>query len=146
MVSSSINKEENDKTELPVSKTINDKPLDLVIIQNFWNELTEEKKIQNKINDYIILNNRKLELDGNTIKFGVENAFQVDYLNIFRTEIIEFLRAKTDSSILNLEYWIEKKVENERKAYTPSEKYQYLLAKFPTLGELRTKLGLDLEY
>lgn len=108
--------------------------------------MAEEKKAQNKINDYIILNNRKLELDGNTIKFSVENAFQLDYLNVFRTEIIDFLRAKTDSSNLNLEYWIEKKVENERKAYTPTEKYQYLLAKFPTLGELRNKLGLDLEY
>jgi DNA polymerase III subunit gamma/tau len=108
--------------------------------------LAEEKKNQNKINDYIILNNRKLELEGNTIKFSLENAFQIDYLNIFRTEIIDFLRAKTESTNLNLEYWIEKKVENERKAYTPSEKYQYLLAKHPKLGELRNKLGLDLEY
>lgn len=108
--------------------------------------MAEEKNKQNKINDYIILNNRKLELEGNTIKFNVENAFQVDYLNVFRTEIIDFLRAKTGSSNLNLEYWIEKKVENERKAYTPTEKYQYLVAKFPALGELRNKLGLDLEY
>jgi DNA polymerase III subunit gamma/tau len=123
-----------------------EKPLDFKSVQQAWQSLSEIKQAQGKTTEHIILNNRKIELKDVTVRFSVENAFLFDYLNVFKTEIIEYLREKTSCSNLFLDYWIEKKEENERKAYTPSEKYQYLVQKFPSLNELRLKLGLELEY
>ena len=122
------------------------KSLDLEIVKQIWQKLADEKNAQGKINEYFILNNRPLQIEGTTIKFSVENTFLSDYLTSFKSELIEYLRDKTVCPTLNLEYWVEKKEETNAQVYTPTEKYNYLLEKYPYLGEFKKKLDLDLDY
>lgn len=115
-------------------------------VQHIWQKLADEKNAQGKINEYFILNNRPLQIEGTTLKFSVENTFLSDYLTTFKSELIEYLREKTACPTLNLEYWVEKKEETNAQVYTPTEKYNYLLEKYPYLGEFKKKLDLDLDY
>jgi DNA polymerase-3 subunit gamma/tau len=122
------------------------KDLDLEIVQKAWEELAKNKEQQGKINEQILLSNRKLEIDGQIVRFTVDNAFQVDYLTLFKAELVEYLREKSNNSSLTIEYSIEKKEDKTVKAYTSTEKYAYLSQKFPILSELKQKLGLDLDF
>ncbi|MBC7389814.1 MAG: DNA polymerase III subunit gamma/tau [Opitutaceae bacterium] len=111
-----------------------------------WNILAEQKDKQGKINEHLILKDRTLRIEGTTICFTVDNAFQADYLNVFKNELIEYLRAETNCPTLNLDYKIERKEENSIKAYTPTEKFNHLIQKYPELMEFKQKLGLELDY
>jgi DNA polymerase III subunit gamma/tau len=117
-----------------------------ISVQEAWAELTKLKEAQGKINEHILLNNRKLEIEGDVVRFTVDNAFQADYLAVFKAELVDYLRSKTGMNSLYVEYRIEKKEDNTIKAYTPTEKFQYLVQKHPSLNELRQKLGLELDF
>ncbi len=134
---------------LPIENQASAAPIkDLVpeMVQQVWDTLAKNKDEQGKINEHILLSNRKLEVEGNIVRFTVDNAFQADYLTVFKTELIEYLREKTGHPTLNIEYSIEKKENKTVNVYTPTEKYQYLAQKYPHLSDLKQKLGLDLDF
>ncbi len=120
--------------------------LDLDNTTRIWNILAEMKDKQGKINEHLILKDRALRIEGTTICFSVDNAFQADYLNVFKNELIEYLRQETNCPTLNLDYKIERREENSIKAYTPTEKFNHLIQKYPALMEFKQKLGLELDY
>jgi len=130
-------------TQLPAKEA---KPLKQEEVEQAWMELAVRKEKEGKINEHLVLNNRVLEIDGEIIRFTVDNAFQADYLAVFKGELVEHLRGKLDHPTVYVEYTIEKKESKVVKAYTPTEKYQYLVQKYPALSDLRQKLGLDLDF
>lgn len=140
--------EEKVEIQVAAAQIKNITALDPTIAQKAWDELAQLKEKQGKINEQLILANRKLEFVGNTIRFGVENTFQSDYLtqSQFKSELIDYLREKTNCDTLNVEYHIDIRENAGPKIYTPTEKYQYLVQKYPTLAELKQKLGLELDF
>ena len=140
---------EKPKEETDTSVSVQKGPipdLDPAFVQKVWDELAKSKEEQGKINEQILLSNRTLEVEGHLIRFKVDNAFQADYLTIFKAELVEYLRAKTGHPHATIEYSIEKKEGKVATIYTSTEKYNYLSQKFPMLTDLKQKLGLDLDF
>lgn len=122
------------------------KPLDREQVIRVWEELALRKDKEGKINEHLVLHNRALDIGTDVIRFTVDNAFQADYLSVFKAELTEYLREQLDHPTVYVEYSIEKRESKVNKAYTSTEKYQYLVQKYPALSELKQKLGLDIDF
>lgn len=139
--------QEEQVNQIVEKKEVVIKDLVLEEVQKVWDDLALAKDKEGKINEHILLSNRKIEIKDNLIiKFAVDNAFQADYLNVFKTELIDHLRTKLGHPTLYIEYTVEKKEGKSNNMYTPTEKYTYLVQKYPHLLELKQKLGLDLDF
>jgi DNA polymerase III subunit gamma/tau len=86
-----------------------------------------------------------LHEDGITIPLTLTNPLQEDLLNGFRGELLPFLRSALKNSQLRLDVQIVKDAP-QRRLYTPGEKFNYLLEKYPALQQLKDRLGLDPDY
>ena len=86
-----------------------------------------------------------LHEDGISIPLTLTNPLQEDLLNGFRHELLQFLRSELKNTQLRLEVQVVKDAP-QKKLYTPHEKFNYLLEKYPGLQELKDRLGLDPDY
>jgi DNA polymerase-3 subunit gamma/tau len=122
------------------------KPFTLKELQSYWIQFAEKIKAEGKSSEYVILANRELKLEEDfTIKFHLENLVQVDQLNSFKPDLLEFLRKNLSNSLIMLETSVMDK-PSERKPYSQSEKLQHMIEKYPIVADLKKRLGLDMDY
>ncbi|HEY8402802.1 MAG TPA: DNA polymerase III subunit gamma/tau [Cytophagaceae bacterium] len=115
-------------------------------LKKHWNSYAEKLKQEGLKNEYFILANRELHLQENfIIKFKIDNLVQQDQLNAIKPDFLEHLRKNLDNNLINLEVEIAKD-EEIKKIYTAQEKLLYLSQKYPTVEELRRRLGLETDY
>ncbi|KAA5542923.1 DNA polymerase III subunit gamma/tau [Adhaeribacter rhizoryzae] len=113
--------------------------------QAAWRELTMQKRAENKMLEYIILD-RPVTLDEKQeILLQVENPVQVDQFNEFRAEFLSALRQRLRNNRLNVRLEV-KEQQGGRKLYTSQDKFNYLSEKHPILPELRKRLMLDTDF
>ncbi|HVD98698.1 MAG TPA: hypothetical protein VNB90_10885 [Cytophagaceae bacterium] len=111
-----------------------------------WTAFAERFKAENKTSEYIILANRQLKLEEDyTIKLQLDNLVQVDQLNAFKPDLLEYLRKNLSNSLIMLETSVMDK-PLERKPYSQSEKLQHMIEKYPIVADLKKRLGLDMDY
>ena len=122
------------------------KPFTLKELNSFWIQFAEKIKAEGKSSEYIILANRELKLEEDyTIKFHLDNLVQIDQLNSFKPDLLEFLRRNLGNSLIMLETSVVDKPV-ERKPYSQTEKLQHMIEKYPIVADLKKKLGLDMDY
>jgi DNA polymerase-3 subunit gamma/tau len=66
-------------------------------------------------------------------------------LNEFKPLLLEYLRKNLNNFSIELQAEIAPQ-EAKKMIYTSQEKFRYLAEKHPVLQDLKTKLGLDLEF
>ncbi len=122
------------------------KPFQLEELKNYWSQYAEKYKAEGKTSEYIILANRELKLEEDfTIKIPLDNLVQVDQLNSFKPDLLDYLRKNLSNSLIMLEISVlDKPVE--RKPYSQSEKLQHMIEKYPLVADLKKRLGLDMDY
>ncbi|WBA41784.1 DNA polymerase III subunit gamma/tau [Hymenobacter canadensis] len=123
-------------TGLPV---INDE-----VLQRVWKELTEERKPVSMMH-YSLLNRPVQANEQHMILLRVDNPVQEDLFNELRAEFLGELRRRSGYPRLNVTVEIVERVETGRKLYTSTDKMDYLMEKYPMLGEMKQKLGLDVD-
>lgn len=110
-----------------------------------WTAYADRFKAEGKTSEYIIMANRELKLEEDfTIKLYLDNAVQIDQLSDFKPDLLTFLRKNLSNSLIILETSVMER-QPERKMYTDNDKLLYILSKYPAVGDLKKRLGLDMD-
>ncbi|PSR53675.1 DNA polymerase III, subunit gamma and tau [Adhaeribacter arboris] len=121
------------------------RPVNSFEFETVWKQLTEQKKAEGKMSEFMILN-RPVQLTANNeILLAVENHVQIEQFNAFRADFLAALRNRLRNNRLNVK--IEVKTQEEGlKLYTSIDKYNYLAERYPILPEIKKRLGLDTSF
>ncbi len=94
---------------------------------------------------YSLLSDKSpLVKDNDVVEIGVLQTQKIVVENE-REKVVKFLRTGLKNSSISLKIEIVKQETVPQKAFTATEKYQQMVKKNPVLGEMRKKLGLDLD-
>lgn len=121
-------------------------PVDDAVLQRVWSELKEEKRVQERMSEYTVLNRPVAADEQHVIHLVVDNPVQEDQFNELRVELLSELRRRTGYRSLTVQVAIAQQAQNTRKLYTSSDKFEYLAEKFPVLREMKQRLGLDADF
>ena len=119
--------------------------LDDAVLQRVWGELTEERK-EHSLSEYTILKRPVQANEQHVVVLRVDNPIQEDQFNEFRAGFLGELRRRTGYPRLNVQVEVVERIDTGRKLYTSSDKLEYLMEKFPMLGEMKQRLGLDADF
>ena len=75
----------------------------------------------------------------------MDNLVQIDQLNSFKPDLLEFLRKSLGNFLIMLETSVTDKPV-DRKPYSQSEKLNHMIEKYPIVADLKKRLGLDMDY
>ncbi|MFD1872297.1 DNA polymerase III subunit gamma/tau [Hymenobacter bucti] len=121
-------------------------PIAPELLQSVWQQLVDERRAQDKMGDYMILN-RPVAADANhVITLMLENPVQVVQFNDFRAEFTTELRRRTGHPGLLVQTEVTTAAPTGRKLYTSNDKFAYLAEKYPALQEMKQRLGLDADF
>ena len=112
-------------------------------LEQLWKELVERSKDDEKL--YELLADKKVELKNNNLfTIQVANLYFDSLFKNYQTEILGFLREKTNNEALLFKVVVV--VEHmERKAYMPREKFEEMVKVNPSMLTLR-KLFPDIDF
>jgi DNA polymerase-3 subunit gamma/tau len=116
------------------------------LLRTVWQQLADERRAQDKMSDYMVLN-RTVAADANhVITLTVDNPVQVVQFNDFRAEFMAELRRRTGHAGLTVQTEVAAGAPTGRKLYTSNDKFAYLAEKYPALQEMKQRLGLDADF
>ena len=78
--------------------------------------------------------------------FVLDHAGLEKELGEVKFDILAYLRSTLSNPLIQLSAIVAKPANEERKAYTPQEKFKRMAEKNPAINELKEQLGLDIEY
>jgi DNA polymerase-3 subunit gamma/tau len=131
-------------TPKPILETITEEPqatFNIPDLLGFWKKYLEHVKQNKPLSDSLILD-REIKVEGTTIILPLDNVIQEDQLNVFKSDLLDFLRKNLNNSNISIQTEL-KNIDSETMIYTSKEKYQHLSLIYPMLDEIRIKLGLD---
>ncbi len=120
-------------------------PVNQFTFETVWKQLSDEKKAEGKMSEYMILH-RPVQLTAdNEIQLTVENHVQIEQFNSFRAEFMAALRQRLGNNRINVKIEVKTSAEGV-KLYTSLDKYNYLAERYPILPEIKKRLGLDTSF
>ncbi|MBC6988126.1 DNA polymerase III subunit gamma/tau [Hymenobacter sp. BT491] len=132
--------------EEPSAPVLGLQPVNTELLQRVWNELKEERRAQDKMSEYTVLNRPVAADEQHVIQLVVDNPIQVDQFNELRIDFLGELRRRTGYPRLSINVVVAEQTDTKRKLYTSSDKFEYLAEKFPMLREMKNRLGLDADF
>ena len=121
-------------------------PVDGALLQRVWREMAEERRAQERMSEYTLLNRAVAAGPDHRIELTVDNPVQEDQFNEIRTEFLAELRRRTGHPRLNVVPVVVKAAPTARKLYTSTDKFEYLAERFPALREAKQRLGLEADF
>jgi len=121
-------------------------PIAPELLQAVWQQLADERRAQEKMSDYMVLNRAVAADAGHVITLTVDNPVQVVQFNDFRAEFMAELRRRTGHPGLTVQTEVATAAPTGRKLYTSNDKFAYLAEKYPALQEMKQRLGLDADF
>jgi DNA polymerase-3 subunit gamma/tau len=121
-------------------------PIAPELLQSVWKQLVDERRAQDKMGDYMILNRPVAAGADHIITLMLENPVQVVQFNDFRAEFTTELRRRTGHPGLLVQTEVATAAPTGRKLYTSNDKFAYLAEKYPALQEMKQRLGLDADF
>lgn len=94
--------------------------------------------------EYTILQ-RQIEIDGLAIKMTLTNAVEEPLIHSMRTDLLAWLREALGNQGITLETTLQVTAVT-RAAYTNREKLDEIKTKYPLVGDLCDRLGLDPDF
>lgn len=89
---------------------------------------------------------KKPELDEqNVVTISIENSIQEEEIFRNKNEITRFLRKELKNDSITVATKVIESIQEERRPYTDTEKFEFIANKAPSLRKLKDQLGLDLE-
>ncbi len=131
--------------EMPVS-TGPVPAVDPDLLRRVWQEMAEERRQQERMSEYILLNRPVAAGADHVIELAVDNPIQEDQFNQMRTEFLGELRRRTGHPRLNVQPVVALATNTAKRLYTASDKFEYLAEKFPALQEAKQRLGLETSF
>ena len=121
-------------------------PVEPALLQRVWRELVEERRAQDRMSEYTVLNRPVQANAEHVIILELDNGIQVDQFNYVRQDFLTELRRRTGHPRLNVQPEVVTAAPTARKLYTSNDKFDYLAARFPMLQEMKQRLGLDADF
>jgi DNA polymerase-3 subunit gamma/tau len=134
------------QTAEPIAPTGPLPPIAPGLLEKVWKQLVEERRAQEKMGDYMILNRSVTAGADHVITLTLENPVQVVQFNDFRAEFTTELRRRTGHPGLMVQTEVATAAPTGRKLYTSNDKFAYLAEKYPALQEMKQRLGLDADF
>ncbi|AMR27132.1 DNA polymerase III subunit gamma/tau [Hymenobacter psoromatis] len=134
------------RTQEPAAPTGPLPPIAPELLQAVWQQLADERRAQEKMSDYMVLNRAVAADAGHVITLIVDNPVQVVQFNDFRAEFMAELRRRTGHPGLTVQTEVTTAAPTGRKLYTSNDKFAYLAEKYPALQEMKQRLGLDADF
>ncbi|GAA4496030.1 DNA polymerase III subunit gamma/tau [Hymenobacter ginsengisoli] len=116
------------------------------LLQTVWKQLAEERRAQDKMSEFMVLNRAVAADASHVITLTVDNPVQVVQFNDFRAEFMAELRRRTGHPGLTVQIEVASAAPTGRKLYTSNDKFAYLAEKYPALQEMKQRLGLDADF
>ncbi|HLF35507.1 MAG TPA: DNA polymerase III subunit gamma/tau [Cyclobacteriaceae bacterium] len=114
-------------------------------LKEAWNEFTEYLKKQSNEIEYKLMERDFTLEEDHKIILPIDNIIEEDILARFKQDLLKHLRTNLKNDQVNIETKL-KKSESGKKLFTNTDKFQYLAKKYPTLNDLKSKLGLDPDF
>ena len=121
-------------------------PIAPEILRTVWQQLADERRAQDRMSDYMVLNRPVAANDSHVITLTVDNPVQVVQFNDFRADFMAELRRRTGHPGLTVQTEVMEAAPTGRKLYTSNDKFAYLAEKYPALQEMKQRLGLDADF
>jgi DNA polymerase-3 subunit gamma/tau len=121
-------------------------PIAPELLQKIWQQLADERRAQEKMSEYTVLNRAVSVNDAHVITLTVDNPVQITQFNDFRSEFVVELRRRTGHPGLTVQTEVATAAPTGRKLYTSNDKFAYLAEKYPALQEMKQRLGLDADF
>ena len=107
-----------------------------------WRDFAESRKDQ--VAEYMLLQ-RPINIKGNSISMTLGNAVEEPLLEGFRSDLLGWIREALGNPGITLETSLQVEAV-VRSAYTNREKLDELKGRYPAVGELVERLGLDPDF
>jgi DNA polymerase-3 subunit gamma/tau len=115
-------------------------------LERCWTQYATIQKENNKPNYAVTLSAKKLLLKDTTlIEFMVDNKTQEEFINNDKQELLGYLRKELSNYDIQLSILVITN-DNDRKVYTPQDKFKKMAEKNPVLSKLRQQFDLDVDY
>ncbi len=124
------------------SSTENDRPVSLIELQKAWKDYSDTRKEQ--VAEYHLLQ-QPFDLKENQIVIQLTNPVEEPLLQAMKSSLVEHLRDVLKNKSIQVS-GVMKEFDVKRLAYTNKEKFDQMVAKNPTLAELKTRFGLDPDF
>ena len=121
-------------------------PIDPALLQKVWQALAEERRAQDRMSEFWVLNRPVTANAEHNIELAVDNPIQVDQFNEMRVEFLAELRRRTGHPRLTVQPVVIATAPTARKLYTATDKFEYLAERFPALREAKQRLGLEADF
>ena len=121
-------------------------PVNDALLRRVWREMAEERRAQERMSEYTLLNRPITAGPDHRIELTVDNPVQEDQFNEMRTEFLIELRRRTGHPRLNVVPVVAQAAPTTRKLYTATDKFEYLAERFPALREAKQRLGLEADF
>ena len=110
-----------------------------------WAAYSGIAKAENKMNLVALMDNYTPTLKDNfLIEIQVENKLQENELTKQKTDLLNYLRPRLRNYAIQIQSIIVEQMEN-KKPYTSTDKYHFMVKKNPKLEEFRKAFNLDLD-
>ncbi len=134
---------EEESSSLDITENL---PLTFDKLQETWFQFFEKRKDNGKALIQTFAN-KKIRLEGeSTLVIRLVNKIEEGLLEDFKVDLMEHMKHHNQNRSLVIEAEINEQEAKERRPYTSSEKFTFLLDKHPLLREMADKFGLDTEY
>lgn len=130
------------KVEEPtVSKPLTQEILDSCLPEVRDHFRRAERKFELAILDQVI------RLESGEVRLEVAGHMQEEIANKMKPDLVGLIRRLTGANGFTIGVHIkEEEDDNSGKLYTDSDKLIHLMKKYPALGELQRKFGLDVDF
>ena len=104
-----------------------------------------EKKTDSGDTERLVLSKSVKKGENHSIIIMLGSQLEVSFLEKFDTELVQFLRneLKNDHIVIRTEI---AEIKDEKKLYTSTDIFDYMVKQNPDLKDLKDRLGLDFDY
>ncbi len=138
---------EEETTSVQKKSIIVDSPVNYEQVKLAKDKLVQRWEKNGNVHAAIALKNNPFTFDNLTFAFEVENELILEQLNDFRGELLTFLREECQNSTIQLKIGLNtQEAPTVNKLYTPKDKLNFLIEKYPMVGKLKEELKLDTDF
>ena len=132
--------------EVKVEETKESKPLTQDLLDSCLPEIRNHfRQAERKFEQTIL--DQEIKLISGEVRLEVSGHMQEEIANKMKPDLVGLIRKLTGANGFTIGVHIkEEEDDNSGKLYTDSDKLIHLMKKYPALGELQRKFGLDVNF
>ncbi|MEP1032900.1 hypothetical protein [Ekhidna sp.] len=113
-------------------------------MQKTWKKF-EEQKTDAGDTERLVLSKSVKKGDNHSIIIMLGSQLEVSFLEKFDTELVQYFRSELENDHIVLRTEIAE-IKDEKKLYTSTDIFDYMVKQNPDLKDLKDRLGLDFDY